>query len=106
MTSPHFTHIDHLGIAVANLAEAEARYTAMFGVEPYKREEVEREGVMTSFFQVGPNKIELLEATKPDSPIAKHVEKRGEGLAPCGLFGEGHSGRNGAPQSGRFSAAE
>jgi len=52
----------------------------MFGVEPYKREEVEREGVMTSFFQVGPNKIELLEATRPDSAIAKHIEKRGEGL--------------------------
>ena len=80
MTSPFFEHIDHLGIAVANLAEAEARYTAMFGVEPYKREEVEREGVMTSFFQVGPNKIELLEATRPDSAIAKHIEKRGEGL--------------------------
>jgi methylmalonyl-CoA/ethylmalonyl-CoA epimerase len=52
----------------------------MLGVPPYKREEVEREGVMTSFFQVGPNKIELLEATRPDSAIAKHIEKRGEGL--------------------------
>ncbi len=78
--SPYFQHIDHLGIAVSNLAEAEARYTAMLGVAAYKREAVEREGVMTSFFQVGPNKIELLEATRPDSAIAKHIEKRGEGL--------------------------
>ena len=52
----------------------------MLGAEPYKQEEVEREGVMTSFFQVGPNKIELLEATKEDSPIAKYIDKRGEGV--------------------------
>ncbi len=78
--SPHFGQIEHLGIAVSNLAEAEERYSAMLGVGPYKREEVEREGVMTSFFQVGPNKIELLEATRADSAIAKYIEKRGEGL--------------------------
>lgn len=78
--SQHFKQIEHLGIAVANLLEAEERYTAMLGHPPYKREAVEREGVMTSFFQVGPNKIELLEATRPDSPISAFIEKRGEGL--------------------------
>ncbi|NVK26517.1 MAG: methylmalonyl-CoA epimerase [Flavobacteriia bacterium] len=72
--------IEHLGIAVKDLEKSEALFTALLGTKPYKREEVEREGVITSFFQTGPNKVELLEATKPDSPIAKYVEKKGEGL--------------------------
>ncbi|MBK9274981.1 MAG: methylmalonyl-CoA epimerase [Flavobacteriales bacterium] len=72
--------IEHLGIAVKDLTTAEAVYTRLLGVTPYKREEVEREGVLTSFFQVGPNKIELLESTRPDGPIAKAIEKRGEGI--------------------------
>lgn len=72
--------IEHIGIAVKNLAEAEKLYTALLGVEPYKREEVESEHVITSFFQAGPNKIELLEATSPNSAIAKFIEKKGEGI--------------------------
>ncbi|KAB2807042.1 methylmalonyl-CoA epimerase [Phaeocystidibacter luteus] len=72
--------IEHLGIAVKDLEKSEELFTALLGTKPYKREEVEREGVITSFFQTGPNKVELLEATKPDSPIAKYVEKKGEGL--------------------------
>jgi methylmalonyl-CoA/ethylmalonyl-CoA epimerase len=72
--------IEHLGIAVKNLAEANATYTQLLGMGPYKSETVESEGVTTSFFQVGPNKIELLEATNPNSPIAKFIEKRGEGI--------------------------
>jgi len=52
----------------------------LLGVAPYKREAVESEGVVTSFFQVGPNKIELLESIRPDGPIAKAIEKRGEGI--------------------------
>ncbi len=76
--------IEHLGIAVKDLTTAEAVYTRLLGVTPYKREEVEREGVLTSFFQVGPNKIELLESTRPDGPIAKAIEKRGEGLHHVG----------------------
>ncbi len=72
--------IEHLGIAVKNLAEAEKTYAAMLGVAPYKREAVETEGVITSFFKVGETKIELLEATSPESAIAKFIEKRGEGL--------------------------
>lgn len=72
--------IEHLGIAVKDLGASEKLFEALLGVAPYKREEVAREGVITSFFQTGPNKVELLEATNPDSPIAKYVEKKGEGL--------------------------
>lgn len=76
----HMIRIEHLGIAVRELSKAEETYTRLLGVAPYKREAVEREGVITSFFQVGPNKIELLESTTPDGPIAKAIEKRGEGI--------------------------
>ena len=72
--------IEHLGVAVADEAAAIARYTRLLGAGPYKEELVEREGVKTIFFQAGPNKIELLVATRPDSPVAKFIEKRGEGL--------------------------
>ncbi len=72
--------IEHLGIAVKDLASAEETYAKLLGVLSYKREAVEREGVITSFFQVGPNKVELLESTRPDGPIAKAIEKRGEGI--------------------------
>ena len=74
------TKIEHLGIAVRSLEEGNALYTKILGVPPYKEEAVESEGVRTSFFKAGPNKIELLEATNPESPIAKFIEKRGEGL--------------------------
>jgi methylmalonyl-CoA/ethylmalonyl-CoA epimerase len=72
--------IEHIGIAVKDLATAEEIYAKLLGTPSYKRETVEREGVITSFFQVGPNKIELLESTTPDGPIAKAIEKRGEGI--------------------------
>jgi len=75
-----WTKIEHLGIAVRSVEEGNALYTKLLGVGPYKEEVVESEGVRTSFFQAGPNKIELLEAIHPDSPIAKFIEKRGEGL--------------------------
>jgi len=75
-----WTKIEHLGIAVRSLEEGNALYTKLLGVGPYKEEVVESEGVRTSFFQAGPNKIELLEAVHADSPIAKFIEKRGEGL--------------------------
>lgn len=75
-----FGKIEHLGIAVANLEEAEARFTQILGVAPYKREEVASEGVITSFFMAGHNKIELLQGTRPDSPISRFIEKRGEGI--------------------------
>lgn len=71
--------IEHIGIAVKSLQEANALFQRLFG-EAYKQETVETEGVTTSFFRVGPNKVELLEATRTDSPIAKFIEKRGEGI--------------------------
>lgn len=72
--------IEHIGIAVKDLANSNDLFEKLFGEPHYKIEEVASEGVNTSFFQVGPNKIELLEATKPDSPIAKFIEKKGEGI--------------------------
>jgi len=77
---PIMQKIEHIGIAVHNLEEAETKYTSLLGTAPYKREEVSSEGVMTSFFKVGESKIELLAATRPDSPIAKYLDKRGEGI--------------------------
>ena len=76
----HFTQVEHIGIAVSNLQEANERYTLLLGTGPYKQEAVASEGVATSFFQVGHTKIELLEATSPDSPIAKFIVSRGEGI--------------------------
>jgi methylmalonyl-CoA/ethylmalonyl-CoA epimerase len=72
--------IEHIGIAVKNLQESNAIFEKLFGQPPYKEEEVASEGVKTSFFMNGPNKIELLEATHSDSPIAKFLEKKGEGI--------------------------
>lgn len=72
--------IEHIGIAVKNLETSNALFAQLFGKKHYKIEEVVSEGVKTSFFKSGPNKIELLEATKPDSPIAKFIEKKGEGI--------------------------
>lgn len=72
--------IEHLGFAVRSLESANALFADLFDREPYKQEEVESEGVKTSFFQVGDSKIELLEATRPDSAIAQYIEKRGEGM--------------------------
>ena len=72
--------IEHIGIAVKNLQESNTVFEKLFGQPPYKEEEVVSEGVKTSFFMNGPNKIELLEATNPESPIAKFLEKKGEGI--------------------------
>lgn len=72
--------IEHLGIAVKSLKESEDLFSKLLGENPYKRETVEREGVVTSFFKVGESKVELLETRKEDSPIAKFIEKRGEGV--------------------------
>lgn len=72
--------IEHIGIAVKDLTVSNKLFEKLFGVSAYKEEEVASEGVRTSFFMNGPNKIELLEATNPDSPIAKFLEKKGEGI--------------------------
>lgn len=72
--------IEHLGIAVCDLEAAESLYTQLLGVAPYKREEVASEQVITSFFKVGDNKIELLQSSNPEGTIARFIEKRGEGI--------------------------
>lgn len=72
--------IEHIGIAVKDLEVSNALFEKLLGVPHYKIEEVASEGVRTSFFKSGPNKIELLEATQPDSPIAKYLDKKGEGI--------------------------
>ncbi|MEY4461613.1 MAG: methylmalonyl-CoA epimerase [Bacteroidota bacterium] len=72
--------IEHIGIAVKDLEMSNTLFEKLFGVPAYKSEVVESEGVTTSFFLNGPNKIELLAATHPESPIAKFIEKKGEGI--------------------------
>lgn len=72
--------IDHLGIAVRDMAAANELFRKLLGEAHYKIEAVESEKVATSFFRVGESKIELLEASDPESPIAKFIEKRGEGI--------------------------
>lgn len=72
--------LEHIGIAVRNLEESNKLFAKLLGKPHYKIEEVESEGVRTSFFEVGGIKIELLEATRSDSPIARFIEKKGEGL--------------------------
>ena len=72
--------IEHIGIAVSNLKESNLLFEALLGTPNYKIEKVETEGVVTSFFDVGTHKIELLQATNPNSPIAKFIDKRGEGV--------------------------
>lgn len=73
-------NVEHIGIAVKNIEEAEKTYAKLLGVKSYKRETVESEGVVTSFFNIGGVKIELLAALNENSPIAKFIEKRGEGI--------------------------
>ena len=72
--------IEHIGIAVKDIDTANQVYKSLFGYEHYKTESVESEGVNTSFFKCGDSKIELLEATKEDSPIAQFIVKKGEGI--------------------------
>ena len=72
--------LEHIGIAVKNLAQSNLPFGKLLGVEHYKIEQVASEHVNTSFFKMGETKIELLEATHPDSTIAKFIEKKGEGI--------------------------
>jgi len=77
---PGAEKIDHIGIAVKDLDAAEKTYTQLLGVAPYKRETVASQQVITSFFKVGESKIELLFPTAPESPIAKFLHTKGEGM--------------------------
>lgn len=72
--------IEHIGIAVSNLEEAIQTYSELLNSPCYKTEEVASEGVKTAFFQIGDSKIELLEATHEESPIAKFIAKKGQGI--------------------------
>ena len=74
------TKIEHIGIAVNDLKASEDLFKRLLGKKPYKKEEVASEGVTTSFFKIGEQKIELLKASTEDSPIQKFIEKRREGV--------------------------
>ena len=72
--------VEHIGIAVNNLEDSNVLFARLLGTEPYKTELVVSEGVRTAFFRTGETKIELLEATRPDSPVARFLDRRGEGM--------------------------
>ena len=74
------THIEHIGIAVSNLEESIKYYKEVLGLECYAVEEVTDQKVKTAFFMVGQTKLELLEATADDSPVAKFLDKKGPGV--------------------------
>ena len=76
----NLTHIEHIGIAVKSLEESIKFYEDVLGLKCYAVEEVADQKVNTAFFQIGQTKIELLEATDPEGPIGKFIEKRGEGI--------------------------
>ena len=72
--------IEHIGIAVKDLEKSKALFEKLLGKKPYKQEEVKSEGVVTSFFKIADQKIELLNATTPDSTIENFISKRKEGV--------------------------
>jgi len=72
--------VEHIGIAVSDINAASYIYEKLLNTSVYKTETVEREGVLTAFLQTGPNKVELLQALNDDSPIAKFIAKKGEGI--------------------------
>ncbi len=72
--------IEHIGIAVKDIEISARLFSKLLNTPPYKTEIVESEGVLTSFFMVGNTKVELLQATNPESPIARFIEKKGEGI--------------------------
>ena len=76
----NLTHIEHIGIAVKSIDEAKSYYEDVLGLECYAIEEVKDQKVKTAFFKIGQTKIELLEATSDESPVAKFIEKKGQGI--------------------------
>ena len=72
--------IEHIGIAVEDLGKSEALFEKLLGVKPYKKENVQTEGVTTSFFKIADQKLELLHAISENSPIKKFIDKRNEGV--------------------------
>ncbi|GAB0155675.1 methylmalonyl-CoA epimerase [Chryseobacterium sp. Alg-005] len=72
--------LEHIGIAVKSLGVSDELFEKLLGKKSYKKESVEREGVITSFYETGESKVELLEASNPESPISKFIDKKGEGI--------------------------
>ena len=72
--------VEHIGIAVKSITEGDRLYHRLLGVPSYKHEDVPAQMVITSFFNAGPVKIELLQATHENSPISKFIDKKGEGI--------------------------
>jgi methylmalonyl-CoA/ethylmalonyl-CoA epimerase len=75
-----FGKVEHIGIAVSDIETANSLYTKLLGVDPYKQETVESEGVITSFFMAGNNKVELLQGIKEGNAISAFIEKKGAGV--------------------------
>jgi methylmalonyl-CoA/ethylmalonyl-CoA epimerase len=75
-----FGKIEHIGIAVSDIGAANSLYEKLLGVAPYKQEEVESEGVITSFFMAGNNKVELLQGLKEGNAISSFIDKKGQGV--------------------------
>ena len=82
------SHIDHIGIAVKSIEESRKFYEEILGFKCYKIEEVTEQKVKTAFFKIGEVKIELLEPTAPESPVAKFLEKKGPGFHHIAYFVE------------------
>ncbi len=72
--------IDHLGIAVGSIEEGKQFWTDVLGLDFEGAETVEEQKVTTAFFPVGESEVELLESTSPDGPVAKFIEKKGQGF--------------------------
>jgi methylmalonyl-CoA/ethylmalonyl-CoA epimerase len=72
--------LEHIGIAVKSLEKSDDLFARLLGKSAYKKEAVEREGVTTSFYETGGSKVELLEASREESPVAKFIAKKGEGI--------------------------
>mgnify|MGYP001277575163 FL=1 len=81
-------NIEHIGIAVKDIKVSNRIFSKIFGKEPYKTEIVDSEGVVTSFFQLGDNKIELVASINEDSPIAKYLSQKKEGIHHIAFFVE------------------
>ncbi len=86
------THVEHIGIAVKDLAVSIPLFEKLLGVKCYAVEDVSDQKVTTAFFQVGETKIELLASTAPDGPIGKFIEKKGEGVHHIAFAVNGLSG--------------
>ncbi len=76
----NLSHIEHIGIAVKSIEEAKTFFEGVLGLKCYAVEEVKDQMVKTAFFKIGETKIELLEATDENSPVAKFIAKRGQGI--------------------------